>query len=258
MRNNEWPAEDYAVGSYIQATAADSLLNELHLHSTDNVLDIGCGDGSYSRTILEKVPQGSVLGIDFSENMLHLAERVCQEYPNFSVKKDNALTMNYNNEFESVVSFWCLQWAATDIKKSFVNIVNALKPGGTFFTLFPAGDDPFIMGYYALKEMKQFAYLKDFKAPVDYRNLDHLAEKLKSIPCHKIDVSRRHISITLPNLDFFRKFVNGIAFYQGQVSDEDVNEINEAKVAWYESECQKNWHGEHQFNFSVYLVTGEK
>jgi hypothetical protein len=32
MQNTEWSAEDYAVGSYIQSTLADSLLPDLHLY----------------------------------------------------------------------------------------------------------------------------------------------------------------------------------------------------------------------------------
>jgi hypothetical protein len=114
------------------------------------------------------------------------------------------------------------------------------------------------MGYYALKVTGQFPCLRNFKAPVDYSELNNLAEKLKLIPCKNLNVVVHKASITLPSLDFFRKFVNGIAFYQGQISEPEIKLINETMVTWFEKECQKNWQGEHQFNCSLYLVTGEK
>lgn len=83
-----------------------------------------------------KVPQGSVLGIDASENMLHLAQDVSKEYPNFSVQKADVLTMDFHLQFDYVVSFWCLQWACANIQKAFLNIVNALKPGENFLLFF--------------------------------------------------------------------------------------------------------------------------
>ncbi|MGQ3888641.1 class I SAM-dependent methyltransferase [Legionella sp. CNM-1927-20] len=257
MPNAEWPAQDYAIGSYIQATVADDLLPNLRLLPTDHVLDIGCGNGNYTRKILDKVPEGSVLGIDTSENMLSLAQEVCRDYPNFSVKKDNVLNMTYINQFDQVVSFWCLQWA-TDIKKAFTNIALALKPGGGIFTIFPAGNDPFIMAYYALRESGRFPSLQSFKAPMDYKELDNLATKLATIPCKKMNVDLIQESIILPNLDIFRKMVNGIAFYQGQVPDSEIKLLNEAMVNWYENECQEKWQGIYKFKFSLYLVTGEK
>ncbi|CZG70584.1 TPA: methyltransferase domain-containing protein [Legionella pneumophila subsp. pneumophila] len=258
MSRREWPANDYAIGSYIQATVAEEYLSYLKVNPTDKILDIGCGNGAFTKNILMKVPQGSVLGIDASENMLHLAQDVSKEYPNFSVQKADVLTMDFHLQFDYVVSFWCLQWACANIQKAFLNIVNALKPGGKFLTLFPAGDDPFIMSYYALKKSGQFASLHDFIPPVDYSHLNNLEKKLESLSCQELKVKLCRQSITLPSLDVFRKFVNGIAFYQGQLPNEEIQKINEAMVQYYDNECQAKYHGEYQFNFTIYLVTGEK
>ncbi|KGP63083.1 methyltransferase [Legionella norrlandica] len=258
MLEHEWPANDYAIGSYIQATVAEEYLPFLKLNPSDKVLDIGCGNGAFTKKILARVPYGSVLGIDASENMLHLAKEAIKEYPNFSVQKDDVLTMKFDSQFDYVVSFWCLQWACADIKQAFTNIIKALKPRGKFLTLFPAGDDPFIMSYYALKKSGQLAALHDFKPPIDYANLDNLNKKLESLACKDLQVNLYKQSITLPSLDVFRKFVNGIAFYQGQLPNEEIKQLNEAMVQYYDNECQTKFRGEYQFNFTIYLVTGEK
>lgn len=257
MPAQEWPADDYAIGSYIQATVAERYLPYLHINSNDQVLDIGCGDGAFSKKILDKIPEGALLGIDASDNMLHLAKGVARDYPNFSIKKADVFTMDFNEQFDYVVSFWCLQWAA-DIYKAFENIIKALKTGGKMLAIFPAGDDPYIKGYYALKHSGQFSSLANFIPPMDYSRLDNLSETLKTISCKNLKVELCHHCLTLPSLDVFRKFVNGIAFYQGQVPEEEIKFINESLVHYFDEECQKKYRGEHRFDFSIYWVTGEK
>ena len=102
-------------------------------------MDIGCGNGEFSKRILQKVPKGSVLGIDASDNMLALATKVTKEYPNFTVEKADVLSMQFKSQFDYVVSFWCLQWSK-DIYKAFENIYQALKSGGKILTILPTGD----------------------------------------------------------------------------------------------------------------------
>lgn len=156
-----------------------------------------------------------------------------------------------------MVSFWCLQWV-TDIHKAFENILHALKPGGKLLAVFPAGDDPYIMGYYALKKSGKFKSLAQFIPPVDYSRLNNLAHLLNNLPFRELNVQLCSQFITLPSLDVFRKFVNGIAFYDGQVAENEIGLINEALVHYFDEECQKKYQGKYQFNFSIYLVTGEK
>jgi len=258
MSEKEWPADDYAIGSYIQATVAEKYLSCMDIKPSDRVLDLGCGNGAFTRKILDKVPKGSVLGIDASENMLELAKAVTKDYPNFSIKKSDVHTMQFSHKFDYIVSFWCMQWAS-DIRKLFENIFNALKTGGKILAVFPAGDDPYIMGYYAIKKSGQFSNaLEYFNPPVDYTRLEHLSSKLNDLGFENLNVKLCKESITLPSLDIFRKFVRAIPFYQGQVPEDEIKLINETLVNYFNEECQKKYQGEYQFNFTVYLVTGTK
>lgn len=45
----------------------------LNLQSTDRVLDLCCGTGAVTRCLAKAVPQGHVVGVDFSEGMLEPA-----------------------------------------------------------------------------------------------------------------------------------------------------------------------------------------
>ncbi|RUR12460.1 trans-aconitate 2-methyltransferase [Legionella sp. km772] len=257
MSHQEWPAAEYAIGSYIQATIAERYLNRLTIKTTDKVLDVGCGDGNFSKRILDRLPYGTLLGIDASENMLQLAEEVKKAYPNFSTQQANVTSMNFQGQFDYLVSFWCLQWSQ-DIHQAYSHIFHALKKGGKFLTLFPLGDDPYIQSYYAVRESQQFPVLNNFTAPVDYSKFANLEEQLASIPFHSLRIERCQQQLILPSLEVFRKFVNGIAFYQGQIAAEEIKTINEAMVEHYQKECEANYDGEYQFNLSIFLITGEK
>lgn len=257
MSQYEWPATDYSIGSYIQAIVADQYLPQLAMNSSDTVLDIGCGNGAYSLKLLKLIPHGSLLGIDTSNNMLQLAQELARNNSKFTVKNCDVCSMTFTEQFDYIVSFWCLQWCK-DIRLAFVNMIKALKDGGRFFALFPAGNDPFINTYYALKESKRFASLERFTPPIDYSQFNNLQQQLKLIPCHSLQVNVVHETITLPSLDIFRKFVNGIAFYQGQLEIEDINMINEAMVEYYAKNCMGNTPGSYPFSFTLYLVTGHK
>lgn len=257
MSTQEWPADDYAIGSYIQSTVAEQYLSKFQPKPTDHVLDLGCGNGAFTKKILDKVPQGSVLGADASENMLQLAQKIISDYPNFSIKKVDVNTMHFNAQFDYIVSFWCLQWI-DDVHKAFANISNALKGGGKLFAILPAGDDPYIMGYYAIKNSEQFSSLNHFKPPVEYSKFKNLSETLQDLPFENLKIELLRQSITLPSLDTFRKFVNGIAFYQGQVPDAEIKRINENLVNYFDNECQRKYQGKYQFDFTIYLITATK
>jgi SAM-dependent methyltransferase len=51
------------------------VLDHMRLSSEDNVLDLGCGSGWLSRLLAEQVPEGRVVGVDISDEMIRRARR---------------------------------------------------------------------------------------------------------------------------------------------------------------------------------------
>ncbi|MCE3044066.1 class I SAM-dependent methyltransferase [Legionella sp. 16cNR16C] len=261
MKTNDWPAEDYAIGSYVQATAAREYLPRLQFKPQDKILDIGCGNGSFTEHLIRMLPNGSILGVDASENMISLAAELSRVYPNFSVKQMDMESLQFEEQFDYIVSFWCLQWSKHLIGV-YNNIFRALKKGGRIFLLFPCGDDPFINTAVAVTQSGQFPELRDFVSPVDrsqYSDFDKLKENLnKNGLFSKFHIEKNQHSLLLPSLDFFRKFVRGVGYFQGQVSPPVIDEINEAMVAMYAKECEEKYKGQYYFNFSLYVIEAEK
>jgi len=80
----QWDSVDYHKNSAEQQRWGIELLNKLVLQGNERVLDLGCGDGKLTAEIVRRVPYGSVLGIDKSEDMIRFAQEHYQPdvFPN--------------------------------------------------------------------------------------------------------------------------------------------------------------------------------
>ena len=58
------------------------VLEKMRLAATDNVLDVGCGAGWLSRRLAKLVPQGRVVGMDISDEMIRHARRASVDFDN--------------------------------------------------------------------------------------------------------------------------------------------------------------------------------
>ncbi|MGB0034817.1 MAG: class I SAM-dependent methyltransferase [Candidatus Acidiferrales bacterium] len=58
------------------------VLGLMQIEPDENILDAGCGAGWLSRILAERVPQGRVVGMDISDEMVHHARRASVELTN--------------------------------------------------------------------------------------------------------------------------------------------------------------------------------
>jgi trans-aconitate 2-methyltransferase len=126
-----WDAADYARNSQGQYGWAMSNIGKLGLKGGEAVLDIGCGDGKITAEIAKRVPQGRVVGVDKSEEMVALATRLVV-LPHVSFRVLDAQRLDYNEEFDAVFSNSTLHWAP-DQAAVVRGIARALNPGGRVF-----------------------------------------------------------------------------------------------------------------------------
>ncbi|HZC22615.1 MAG TPA: class I SAM-dependent methyltransferase, partial [Candidatus Binatia bacterium] len=69
----EWNSDAYHRLSAPQVSWGKKVLSRLRLEGDEVVLDAGCGTGRLTADLLEALPEGRVVGIDASQNMLHSA-----------------------------------------------------------------------------------------------------------------------------------------------------------------------------------------
>src|SRR5258708_29637078 len=58
------------------------VLEKMRLAPTDSVLDVGCGAGWLSRRLAKLVPEGRVVGMDISDEMIRHARRASVDFDN--------------------------------------------------------------------------------------------------------------------------------------------------------------------------------
>lgn len=126
----EWNAAEYDRISALQDAMAADVLSILKLKGNERILDIGCGNGKTTAAIAERVPQGSVLGVDASAEMVAFAnEHWTAVHPNLQFAVADARHLPFLHEFDLVVSFNALHWIS-DQALPLRGIHQALKPEG--------------------------------------------------------------------------------------------------------------------------------
>ena len=134
---HKWDPEVYEKSSSAQKSWAEEVISKIKIKGDERVLDIGCGDGKITAYIATLLPQGSVLGIDNSLDMIRFAQsRFPQSaWPNLSFLYGDARDLHYLDEFDLVVSFATLHWIL-DHRPVLEGIKRSLKPGGRLFAQF--------------------------------------------------------------------------------------------------------------------------
>lgn len=124
-----WDAALYARHSSVQQQWARELIAKLNLRGQEHVLDIGSGDGKVSTEIAAAVPDGSVLGIDNSEDMIRYAAAQYSHVPNLRFATGDAKAINLPEKFDVVFSNAVLHWVV-DHRAVLRSIAGSLRPGG--------------------------------------------------------------------------------------------------------------------------------
>jgi arsenite methyltransferase len=106
------------------------VIAKMGLTATDNVLDLGCGSGWLSRRLAKLVPQGRVVGMDISDQMIRVARRNSYEFQNlmFVVGEGEEIPWedNFFSHAISIESAYYWPEPAAGIKE----LSRVLRPGG--------------------------------------------------------------------------------------------------------------------------------
>jgi arsenite methyltransferase len=113
----------------------DPMLELMQLRPDERVLDVGSGSGWLCRQIASLVPQGSVMGVDVSDEMVRLAERGAMDNPRISFATGTAENLpTPGDRFTRVVSvesayYW------SDPARGLREILRVLAAGGSAWVL---------------------------------------------------------------------------------------------------------------------------
>jgi len=122
-----WDAETYHRVASPQEEWGLKLLDRLVLTGDETVLDAGCGSGRMTRHIIERVPDGRVIGIDASPAMIEKARAELGDSAELRV--ENLLELELDEQVDAVFSNAAFHWVS-DHDRLFARLHAALVPGG--------------------------------------------------------------------------------------------------------------------------------
>lgn len=101
-----------------------------YIKDGDSVLDLGCGNGRMADIFVDHNIE--YLGVDNSDELIKLAQKRFKDNPSYKFEVGDALTINYQNQFDLVLMIAVLHHIPTrELRlKVLKNICNSLKPGG--------------------------------------------------------------------------------------------------------------------------------
>lgn len=104
-----------------------------------NILDVCCGTGQLSMELGNAVgSKGFVTGLDFSQNMLDVAKRSLEHFPNrdrIKFIQGNALELPFpDHSFDGITVGWGLR-NLPDLRKGIREMARVVKPGGKVVSL---------------------------------------------------------------------------------------------------------------------------
>jgi len=123
-----WDARTYDRSSEPQQGWASEVLARLDGIAPDaTVLDVGCGTGRVTEALLQLVPEGRVLALDASADMVELARRRLGDRA--EVWCQDVLDLDLDGPVDAILSTATLHWV-TDHDRLWAQLAGALRPGG--------------------------------------------------------------------------------------------------------------------------------
>jgi trans-aconitate 2-methyltransferase len=212
----EWNANVYHRVSAPQFTWGQAVLDRLPLRGDELVLDLGCGTGRLTALLLERLPDGRVIGVDLSANMLATARR---EMPTeargrLSFVHADVSVLPVETRADAIFSTATFHWVR-DHARLFRSLYRALKPGGRVVA--QCGGGPNIKRQHdrasALMRQPEFApFYTAWTEPWEYADAPTTKARLDAAGF--VDVMTRVIAAptVFPDRASFVEFVTNVIF----------------------------------------------
>jgi trans-aconitate 2-methyltransferase len=123
----DWDAATYHRVADPQEKWARDVLDRLELEGDETVLDAGCGSGRATRLLLERLPNGRVIGVDASPSMIAKARESLPDDVQLIVS--DLLDLELPEPVDAIFSNATFHWIL-DHRRLFRRLHEALRPGG--------------------------------------------------------------------------------------------------------------------------------
>ena len=125
----DWDAVTYDRVAEVQEEWGREVLARLDLRGDETVLDAGCGSGRVTKLLLERLPEGRVIGVDAAPSMIAKAREAIGGDERVELEVRDLLDLELDRDVDAIFSNATFHWIL-DHNRLFARLFAALRPGG--------------------------------------------------------------------------------------------------------------------------------
>ena len=125
----DWDAVTYDRVAEVQEEWGREVLARLDLRGDETVLDAGCGSGRVTKLLLERLPEGRVIGVDAAPSMIAKAREAIGRDERVELEVRDLLDLELDRDVDAIFSNATFHWIL-DHDRLFARLFAALRPGG--------------------------------------------------------------------------------------------------------------------------------
>ena len=125
----DWDAVTYDRVAEVQEEWGREVLARLDLRGDETVLDAGCGSGRVTKLLLERLPEGRVIGVDAAPSMIAKAREAIGRDERVELEVRDLLDLEFDRDVDAIFSNATFHWIL-DHNRLFARLFAALRPGG--------------------------------------------------------------------------------------------------------------------------------
>jgi len=214
----EWNATAYHRVSNPHVAWGRKVLARIPLRGDEIVLDAGCGTGRLTRELLEKLPQGRVVALDVSDNMLAAAKAYL--LPRFGdrvqfvpadllrLPVDGLFHGGFDGVFSTATFHWVLDHDAL-----FRGLFGVLRPGGWLRAQCGGGPNLARLMAHVMTVASQPPFVQHLGTPdrpVYYSSAEEAADRLRAAGFGEVETGLEAAPTAFEDLATYAEFVRTV------------------------------------------------
>lgn len=215
----EWNAAVYHRVSDPHQTWGARALDLLRVRGNETAVDCGCGTGRLTAELLERLPDGRVIAVDRSQNMLDAArdyltprfgERVAFRRADLQTFDREALGEQVDLVFSTATFHWVLDHA-----RLFANLFGILRPGGWLVAQCGGGANLQRLRARAriIQAQPDYApFFTDWPGPWMFADDRATAERLKGAGFTEVRTNLEYMPVVMQDAAAYREFLINVIF----------------------------------------------
>lgn len=212
-QTREWNATAYHQLSNPQVSWGKKVASSLKLRGDELLMDAGCGTGRLTAELLQDLPQGRVVGVDLSQNMLAAARDYLQQFRGrvYCVAAD-LQNLPFQRAFDGIFSTAAFHWVP-DQARLFRSLYDGLRPGGWLRAQCGGGRNLARLRARmdALMTMPKFAlFFAQFRDPWVFNDAATASELLRQAGFGEVETSLEPALTVLQNANQYSEFVRTV------------------------------------------------